>query len=145
MKMRPSNRASRVEMPGNRLRDRVPSDEYPPTCAADLAVFGHCHPTLAAFSRGAPLQPTLPRSPSSRPTARTPPFLRLKARCWDGSQAPAGSCQSWGVSSLSGASVAVSLKPKPLHFRLRGAGEGVDWREPSAAVSTRILTTCSKE
>src|SRR6516225_6035337 len=51
MKMRPSNRASRVEMPGNRLRDRVPSDEYPPTCAADLAVFGHCHPTLAAFSR----------------------------------------------------------------------------------------------
>src|SRR6516162_10764261 len=51
MKMRPSNRASRVEMPGNRLPDRVPSDEYPPTCAADLAVFGHCHPTLAAFSR----------------------------------------------------------------------------------------------
>src|SRR6516164_10939093 len=50
MKMRPSNRASRVEMPGNRLRDRVPSDEYPPTCAANLAVFGHCHPTLAAFS-----------------------------------------------------------------------------------------------
>src|SRR5262249_15808991 len=35
----------------SRLRDRVPSDEYPPTCAADLAVFGHCHPTLAGFSR----------------------------------------------------------------------------------------------
>src|SRR5215475_383531 len=34
-----------------------------------------------------------------------------------------------GVSSLQGASVAVSLKPKPLHFRLRGAGAGVDWRE----------------
>src|SRR6516162_10590824 len=51
MKMRPSNRASRVEMPGNRLRDRVPSDEYPPTCAANLAVFGHCHPTLGALSR----------------------------------------------------------------------------------------------
>src|SRR5262245_42923397 len=71
----------------------------------------------------------LPRSPSSRRTARTPPFLRLKARCWDGSQAPAGSCQSWGVSFLSGASVAVSLKPKALHFRLRGGGEGVDGRE----------------
>src|SRR5262249_56140526 len=71
----------------------------------------------------------LPRSPSSQPTARTPPFLRLKARCWDGSQAPTGSCQSWGVSSLSGASAAVSLKPKPLHFRLQGGDEGVDWRE----------------
>jgi hypothetical protein len=23
----------------------------PPTCAANLAVFGHCHPTLAAFNR----------------------------------------------------------------------------------------------
>src|SRR5215813_8900734 len=51
MKMRPSKRASRVERAGNRLRDRVPSDEYPPTCAANLAVFGHRHPTLGALSR----------------------------------------------------------------------------------------------